>query len=276
MTATLLILFSALVHAAVNVLTKRAPDKFAMRLLIGVFSALLLVPAFFFVPLPEGSVLFLLALTALIHIAYESLLALSYERGAFSVVYPIARGAGPLFTALGAIFLLDEHASIVDFAGIALVCLGAVALGLPGRPASSREGIGYALLTGLTISLYTLVDASGVRLAADPLTYVFWFFAAHALSVSIAAPLMRGTIVFAAARAAWRTGLLAAALSILSYGSALLSFRLGATAEIAALRETSVLFGALFAVLFLSEKFTLLRALAALAIAAGAILMRAF
>ena len=106
MTALALILLSAAVHAVVNILTKRADDKYAMRLLIGVFSALFVTPALFFVPLPDGRALWFLAMTAVVHALYELLLVKSYESAAFSAVYPVARGTGPLFTALGVIVVL--------------------------------------------------------------------------------------------------------------------------------------------------------------------------
>lgn len=67
MTALALILLSAAVHAVVNILTKRGDDKYAMRLLIGVFSAILVAPALFFVPLPRGPALWFLAATAAVH-----------------------------------------------------------------------------------------------------------------------------------------------------------------------------------------------------------------
>ena len=128
-TALVLILLSAVVHAIVNVLTKRADDKYAMRLLIGVFSAVLVTPALFFVPLPSGPAVWLLFGTAFVHAIYELLLVKSYESAAFSAVYPVARGTGPLFTALGAIFILREHAPLLELAGIALVCGGIAVLG---------------------------------------------------------------------------------------------------------------------------------------------------
>src|ERR1700734_3465553 len=117
-----LILLSAVVHAVVNILTKRADDKYAMRLLIGVFSAILVAPALFFVPLPHGAALWFLVGTAFVHALYELLLVKSYESAAFSAVYPVARGTGPVFTALGAIVILREHAPLTEILGIALVC----------------------------------------------------------------------------------------------------------------------------------------------------------
>jgi drug/metabolite transporter (DMT)-like permease len=273
--ALFLILLSAVVHAIVNVLTKQADDKYAMRLLVGVFSAILVAPVLFFLPLPHGAWLFLLG-TAFVHAFYELLLVLSYESTAFSAVYPVARGTGPLFTALGAILFLHEHPPVLQLAGILLVCGGVIAIGLSHRATEGAlKGIGYALATGLTIGIYTLIDASGVRRVADPYSYVLWFFVMHGLSVITTAPGIRGKAVILGAMRQWKLGLLTAALSIVTYGSAMLAYRFGATARLAALRETSVLFGTALAMSFLGEKMTARRLIAALVIAGGAILLQA-
>jgi len=271
-----LILLSAAVHAVVNVLTKRAEDKYAMRLLIGVFSAVLVTPALFFLPLPSGNAWWFLAATSLVHAIYELLLVKSYESAAFSAVYPVARGTGPLFTALGAILLLHEHPPVVVLFGILLVCGGVIAIGISHRATEGAvKGLGYALGTGVTIGIYTLIDASGVRSVEFAFTYVLWFFAAHGIAVLTTAPVIRGHSVILAARRQWKLGLLTAALSIVTYGSAMLAYRYGATAQLAALRETSVLFGTALAMSFLGEHMTARRWMAAIAIAAGAILLQA-
>src|SRR5258706_1598864 len=146
MLALALILFSAVVHAVVNILTKRAENKYAMRLLIGVFSALLAIPALFFLPLPSGIAIWLLVATALVHAVYELLLVKSYESAAFSAVYPVARGTGPLFTTLGAIVLLHEHPPTIVLLGILLVCGGVVAICISHRATDgARAGLTYAL-----------------------------------------------------------------------------------------------------------------------------------
>lgn len=273
--AIILIFVSAGVHALVNVLTKGAPDKYAMRLLIGGFSAVLVAPALFFVPLPASGWWFL-AGTAFVHAFYELLLVRSYESADFSAVYPVARGTGPLFTALGAILILHEHPPVVEGAGILLVSAGVVVMGFSHRLSDGAlKGLSFALATGLSIGAYTLIDASGVRAVADPYSYVLWFFVAHGVSVLSTAPGIRGMAVIRAARRQWRLGVLAAALSILSYGAAMLAFRFGATARLAALRETSVLFGMVLAVTFLGERISAQRLAAALVIAGGAILLDA-
>src|SRR5665213_304930 len=167
-----LILLSAVVHAIINILTKRAENKYAMRLLIGVFSAIIVTPALFFVPLPQGRAIWFLCGTALVHAVYELLLVKSYESAAFSAVYPVARGTGPLFTALGAILFLREHPPLLQLLGIAMVCGGVIAIGISHRASKgAAQGLVYALGTGLTIGCYTLIDASGVRAVHNPFSY---------------------------------------------------------------------------------------------------------
>jgi drug/metabolite transporter (DMT)-like permease len=276
MTALVLILLSAVVHAVVNILTKRADDKYAMRLLIGVFSALMVAPALFLVPLPRGLAVWLLFATAAVHAVYELLLVKSYESADFSAVYPVARGTGPLFTTLGAMLILHEQQQPLQLAGIALVCAGVIAIGISHRASKgAAAGLAYALGTGLTIGLYTLIDATGVRNVVNPLSYVLWFFVAHGVCVLVTAPGIRGRAVVIEARRQWRLGVLLGLLSITTYGSAMLAYRFGATAQLAALRETSVLFGTALAMTFLGEPMTLRRWLAAGVIVAGAILLQA-
>ena len=276
MAALSLILLSAIVHAVVNILTKRADDKYAMRLLIGVFSAVAVIPALFLVPLPRGTAVWILFATALVHALYELFLVKSYESAAFSAVYPIARGTGPLFTTLGTIFVLHQAPPPLQLAGIALICTGVIALGISHRASKGvAAGVGFALLTGLTIGCYTLIDASGVRAVPQPLTYVLWFFVAHGACVLVTAPGIRGRAVVVEARRQWKLGIVLGLLSITTYGSAMLAYRFGATAQLAALRETSVLFGTAMAMGFLGERMTLRRWLAAGTIVLGAIVLQA-
>ena len=276
MVAVSLILVSAILHAIVNILTKRADDKYAMRLLIGAYSAVAVAPVLFFLPLPRGVAVWCLLGTAFAHAFYELLLVKSYETSDFSAVYPVARGTGPLFTAIGAVLVLHEHPPLLQLLGIALVCGGVIAIGISHRAtAGIHKGIGYALATGVTIGCYTLIDATGVRSVPVALSYILWFFVAHGVTVLITAPGIRGRAVLAGARRQWRLGVVVALLSDVSYGAAMLAWRYGATAKLAALRETSVLFGTALAMTLLGETMTPRRWLAAGVIVAGAIMLQA-
>jgi drug/metabolite transporter (DMT)-like permease len=232
-------------------------------------------PFLFFVPLPHGLAVWLLFGTAAVHALYELLLVKSYESAAFSAVYPVARGTGPLFTAIGAIVILHEHAPLSEIAGIAMVCGGVITMGLSHRATEgAMKGLAFALATGLTIGCYTLIDASGVHAVHNPFSYVLWFFVAHGGCVLVTAPGIRGKRVIIEAHKQWKLGVLMGALSITTYGSAMLAYRYGATAQLAALRETSVLFGTALAMHFLGDKMNWRRWCAAIAIAAGAILLQ--
>ena len=199
----------------------------------------------------------------------------SYESAAFSAVYPVARGTGPLFTAIGAMLFLHEPAPVLQILGIALVCGGVIAMGLSHRATEGAlKGIGFALATGLTIGIYTLIDASGVRAVSNPFSYVLWFFVAHGFCVLVTAPGIRGRAVIIEARRQWKLGILLGLLSITTYGSAMLAYRFGATARLAAMRETSVLFGAALAMVYLREHMTPRRWIAAGGIVAGAVLLQ--
>ncbi len=276
MTATILILVSAVVHAVVNVLTKGASDRLVMRMLIGVTSAAITLPFTPFVPLPDTALLMYLGMSFLIHLIYELALVAAYDRGDMAVVYPIARGLGPAGSAAGAMIFFQEAVATPTLIGVALVSLGCVALSAAGGAAHrpTLSALGFAVLTGATIACYTLVDAAAMRHADVGLTYVLWFFAAHACVTTLATLAFRRRRTLSLLRQQWRTGMIAGVLSVLTYGSALMAFRFGATTEMAALRETSVLFGAVLAVLVLREKMTPGRWAGAALITAGALAIK--
>ncbi len=274
MSALLLILMSAFIHAVLNLLTKQAEDKFAIRLLIGSSSAALMTPALLLLPLPHGLAAGLLLATAIVHAVYEYLLVRAYESAPFSLTYPVARGSGPLFAALGIMLVLRQPVGGLEILGIVLVCVGVVGLGWSQRKAAGAvSGVAYALATGCTIGTYTLIDATGVRTVSDPFVYVAWFFIAYGAAILVVAPAVRGRAVLLAARRQMYKAPLLGTLAVATYGGALLAYRLGATARLVALRETSVLFGTALAVIFLRERMGLRRWLAAATIAVGAMVL---
>jgi drug/metabolite transporter (DMT)-like permease len=270
--ALALILASALLHAVANVLIKREEDKVAARALVVATSAVLALPAALVVPLPVGATWGWLALSALVHFVYSMLLTGAYDRSDLSVAYPIARGAAPLLTAAGGVILLGEAPGPWQWAGLALVSGGVLGLALKpgGFAGTGRDGALLALLTGVAICGYTLVDAQGVRSAAEPLTYVVWFFLADGLLLPLwVLATRRGRLVATVRRQGGR-GVLAGLVSTGSYGAALYALSLGMTAPVAALRETSVVFGTLIALVWLKEGQAVRRLACAGLVAIGA------
>ncbi len=261
---------SGSIHAIVNAVLKGGKDKMAGRALIDATSALILLPAIAFVPLPSGAWPWLAA-TALVHCLYLYALVRTFESSDYSAAYPILRGAAPLLTALVVIGLFGESTSLQELGGIALIGAAMFALVI-GRHLDAR-GLRWALLTGATIAGYTVIDSQGVRAAPSAASYIVWLFVLMGSATStMFAILSKGTI-FAAAAQQWRTGAVAGALSIVTYGLALSALALGPTAPLAALRETGMVTALAIATFFLGERVTAGRIVAVLGILAGAALI---
>jgi drug/metabolite transporter (DMT)-like permease len=268
--ASLMMLGSGLAHAVVNAILKSGKDKMASRALIDGFSAILIAPFVFFLPLPTGAWGWL-AISGVIHLAYLICLIRTFERADFSVAYPVLRGVAPVIATLGAVGLFGEPLSLSSGLGVALVSIGVITIGF--GKALDLKTLGWALATGATIAAYTVVDAQGVRAAPSAPSYIAWVFLILGLGIAMVFALWRGPKFIVAAKSQWRAGLIAGALSIVTYGLALWALRLGDTPRLSALRETSILFAVLIAVVFLKERMTRGRIAGVGAIAAGAVVL---
>jgi drug/metabolite transporter (DMT)-like permease len=265
--ASLLILVSGLAHAIVNAILKSGKDKMSGRALIDGFSAVLVAPAAFLLPLPAHAWGWLAA-SWLVHVLYLLTLIKSFEQSDMTVAYPISRGLAPVLAATAAVAIFHEPISAYVALGIALIALGVMFIGV--SHTLNRSALIWAALTGACIAGYTVIDAQGVRAAPTAASYIVWTFILLGGGIGAIFAAWRGRAFLLSAATQWKPGLIAGALSILTYGLALWAFRLGATPRLAALRETSILFGTAIAVVFLRERLTRQRVLGVLAIALGA------
>lgn len=268
--AAMLMIASGSIHAVVNAIVKGGRDKMAGRALTDGSSAILMLPAILLVPLPTGAWGWLVA-SGLLHAFYLWALVRAYQVGDLSAVYPVLRGTAPLLTALVTLGILGEPASAREILGIALI--GAAMFAMIAGRHLGRAALGWALLTGVFIASYTVIDAHGVRAAPSPASYIAWLFVMMgAIVVAMFAAATRGA-VFAAAAQQWRPGVIAGALSIVTYGMALWALSLGPTAPLAALRETGMVTALLIAILVLKERATTGRIIGVLGILTGAVLI---
>jgi drug/metabolite transporter (DMT)-like permease len=263
-------------HAVWNAIAKQLDDRLMAFAVIGVSMTLAGVLAVAVAGLPGRVAVTCAAVSAMIHICYQLGLMNSYRLGAFNQVYPIARGTSPLVVAAGAYFFAGEHLGALPLAGVAILAIGLMSLALSaGRlTRSERPAIAVAVLTGLTIASYTIVDGVGVRAAHDPYAY-------GGLMFLLQGPVFPLIAVFRRPAACWRDlpvvsrGLLAGLLSVVAYGIVLWAQARAPLAEVAAIRETSVIFAALIGMAFLKERFGTRRIVAAAVIAAGIVLITA-
>lgn len=259
--ALALVLAAAFVHASWNLITKRVGGGPAFIWLAALWTVVI------YAPLAAGVVLFtqprldamafvFFAGSAVLHLSYFLVLQRGYEVGDLSVVYPLARGTGPLLSTTAAILFFGERPSLLALAGVLLVLGGVLALlggsGLA-RGMHSRQALGYALLTGVLIACYTLWDKHAVSvLLVSPLLLDYSSNIGRLVVLTPVAWRQRATV-----RELWsahRLGVLGmAALNPLSYILVLTALITTPVSYVAPARELSILIGTLFGTTVLAE-----------------------
>jgi drug/metabolite transporter (DMT)-like permease len=264
------VLAAAAMHAAWNALIKMRGDRFASISLTSLGMSIAALPVIPFVEFPGAAVWPFIAASLAIHIGYRLFLVMAYEAGDLAQTYPLARGAAPLMTTIGAIFLLAELPTALAILGTLLMSFrGGAGLGR-----LDRRAVGFALTTSIFVAGYTLTDGSGARLAATASSYAAWLFLCDGL-ISIAIGFYyRGRSLLAIMKTEWHIGVLTGVLSAASYWIAMWAMTKAPIASVAALRETSILFAMLISVFALREKMTGWRIAAGLCIVAGVVALR--
>lgn len=281
--ALILALCAALLHAIFGALQKGRHDPLLSRGAIDAAMVVLAGPvALFIVPWPEPHMWPIFAGMFIIHAGYKWAVLSAYRRGAYTVVYPVMRGTGPLFTVIGAGILFGEVFTLGQWIGVGVLITGLYGLAAYNIATVTidREtlipALGFAVLTGLFVALYTIYDAYGIRATADPFTFLAWFF------------FIDGFAMPGFAYVAWRRmanppapsglalrGVIGALVAFGSFGSVMLATRLDHVGEAAVLRETSTVFAALIGWIFLKETVGPRRLALMGLIAAGAVIVEA-
>ena len=273
----LAVLFAAACHAGWNALIKVGLDPLSTTTLISIGSGLVALVLLPFVGLPAWGAWPWLVASVAIHLIYFASLIESYRTGDLGQVYPIARGSAPLMTAAATTVIVGERLSLVGWTGILALVAGVLLLSARGGRDLSvidRRAIGFALFTAITVCGYSVVDGIGARASANPNAYSVCLFIGIALVMVPYALYRDGRDVMPAMHLYWRRGLAGGALQFLSYGIAIWAMTIVPIAVVAALRETSVLFGAAIAVVLLKEPLRTVRIVAALMIVCGLIMIR--
>lgn len=271
------VLFAAACHAGWNALIKVGLDPLSTTTLISIGAALVALPFIPFIGLPATAAWPWLMASVAIHLFYFAGLIESYRTGDLGQVYPIARGSAPLMTAAAATVFVGEPLSLVGWSGILALVAGVLLLSLRGGRDLAKldhRAVGFSLFTALTICAYSVVDGIGGRLAGSPHAYSLLLFVGIAAVMLPYAWFRNGRDVVPAMQRFWMRGLAGGAMQLLSYGIAIWAMTLAPIAIVAALRETSVLFGAAIAVVVLHEPLRAVRVVAALMIVGGLALIR--
>ena len=279
--ALALALLAAFLHAVFGALQKGRHDPWLTRGAIDGSYCLMAAPfALFVVPWPEPHMWPIFAVAWVIHCLYKLLQAAAYTRGAYTVVYPVVRGTGPLFTVIGAYWLFGEVFNGVQWLGVAVLMAGIFGLAaynmmyLKAERETLNVALALAFVTGLFVAMYTTFDAYGIRATANPFTFLAWFFMIDGFLMPIiayrrwhemenppdVAPLMQ-------------RGVIGGVIAFASFGSIMMATRLDNVGEAAILRETSTVFAALIGWLVLKETVGPRRVALMALIALGAVIV---
>jgi drug/metabolite transporter (DMT)-like permease len=269
--AVLLVLCAAFLHAIWNAIIKGSGDQ---TLSLGLVSLPHVVIggalALIFLPPLEESWPFIAASTG-IHFFYYAFLLRSYRIGDLSQVYPISRGIAPVLVTVGAQVFTGEVLPLIGWVGVLMVSIG---VSLPAF--FSRTGLGNkkailaALMTGVFIASYSVVDGMGVRVSGSPLGYIGWLFVCEIFVILFIFHRRRNRLRQTPTKV-WITGLLGGAASATAYGLAIYAKTLAPLGTVSAVRESSVVIAALIGVIWFHERPWEIRLVSAIVVAAGVI-----
>src|ERR671921_2664752 len=233
--AVALVLVAAVVHASWNRVLHAEDDRVAAMAVAGLVGGVVLLPAVILSP-PWRALPFVIA-SATAHVGYALGLSAAYRRGALSVAYPLGRGVAPLLVTLGGWLLLSERPDAGALVGAISLAAGLALIAVAGGRAGQAAAVGFALLTGLTIAAYSVVDAGAVR-QVSPVGYLGAVLGIQGVLLTL---LVRGN------RARLRQGLRSGALigvgSVGAYLLVLFAFRLAPAGRGSRLRGGSVVGG---------------------------------
>ena len=280
--AMALALMSALAHAVFGALQKGRHDPWLMRGSIDASLVLISAPvALFVVPWPTHTTFMILLGAMVVHFAYKLTVALAYERAAYTVVYPVIRGTGPLVTVVGASLLFQEHFIALQWLGVA--CLSGAMLLLALRNMAAEQvdlrglkiGLLWAFTGGMLVAIYTVYDAYGIRQSPDPFTFLAWFFFLTALDFPVLAAFRARRIgVPGGVGSLLRRGMAGALIAWVSFGGVMMATRIDGVGEAAVLRETSTVFAAVIGWFVLGETVGPRRLILMSFIALGAVIVQ--
>jgi len=266
-----LVILSAIAHASWNAMMKSAGDRTMTMVAIRVIGLVLGLVALPFVDWPAAAGWTWLVLTALVQFGYYALLIRSYGVGDMSIVYPLARGLAPVLTALAAWLAIGESLGAGQVLAVALISFGIMVLSF--GAGASRTAVAFALATGASVTAYSFLAGMGVRTGGTVLGFQAWLEIVNGVvMVGFALATRRAALVDYAQRHA-AVGLLAGLLSVLGFLAYLAAARSLPLGPVTALRETSVIFGAVIGTLVLREGFGLRRIAASTMVVLGIALL---
>ena len=276
LTVYLAVIGAAILHAVWNAAVKGSTDKRTAMGAVVIGHAPLAALALCFAPVPSLASLPWMAAGLALHFGYQLFLMHAYEHGDLSQVYPIARGSAPLIVAVVSVTALGVHLQGAEMLAVAIIATGILSLVLVRRADGMRNGraAGLALVTGMFIASYSLIDGYGARIAGTSLGFYGWVALINAPLMALYLGVRDPGILGRIAGSGRVTAVFGGTASFVAYAIVTWAFTQAPIALVTALRETSVVFALLIGVFCLKERLDLAKVLATSASLVGAVLLR--
>ncbi|CAM5283647.1 drug/metabolite transporter (DMT)-like permease [Aquamicrobium terrae] len=271
-----LVLLSAFLHALWNGLVKVDGDGVSSKAVIVAVQAAISLLLIAFVPVPSLSDWPFLLGAAVLHTGYRLFLVESYRFGDLGRVYPIARGSSPLIVTVLAMIFAGETPGPQSLAAIVIIAVGIMSLSLArglDRVRDSRA-VMLALATGAFAAVYTVVDGLEARHMQSASGYMIWVSLADAVAFLPLTRIVRRDALWPSSLKRWTPGAVAGVTGFAAYWIIVWALSVAPMASVSALRVTSIGFALVFGVVFLKEPMTMLRSVAAIAVAAGTAMLQ--
>ncbi|MET0695172.1 MAG: DMT family transporter [Propionibacteriaceae bacterium] len=270
----LAVLGAAVLHAVWNTIAHQIADRVLGFALIGVVDLVAGVALLLVFGLPPAAAWPYAIASGVVHVFYNLLLLRSYQLGDFSQSYPLARGVAPGLVAAFSVLVLGRTLDLTQAVGIGVICLGLVSLVFAGgRPHRSQApALGAAVATGVMIATYTIIDGLAVE-STELVPYIGAMFALQGLVLPFLVVRRPRHELALGLRRHGRAGLAGGVIGLAAYSIVLWAQTSGALAPIAALRETSIVWGALIGAVLLHERLGWWRSAAAVVVLAGVALI---
>ena len=269
LSAFLLALGAAFVHALWNLLLARARDPEAAGAVALVTAVVVFAPVAAVQWDLEAAAWPYVAASSALELVYFALLGAAYRRAEVSVVYPLARGVAPVLVLVVGVVALNAETTAVQALGVCLVGVGVLLVRGLGRP-GGWTGVMFGLAIACSIAAYTLVDDKGIRYA-NAVTYLELVLVVPAIGYALGVASLKGG---AALRAELRPASVVAGIGMwVAYGLVLAALARAEAAPVAAVRETSIVIATAGAALFLHERVGPSRLAGAVLVAVGVALL---
>ncbi|MGF6817979.1 drug/metabolite transporter (DMT)-like permease [Paraburkholderia atlantica] len=271
----LLVLFSALLHATWNAFLHVSEDRVWLLGMMAMPYIAVSAIGVLVLPLPAPAAWPYIVASVVLEWGYLLALIRAYKSGDFGQIYPIARGLSPMLVFVGALVFAGEVLKPLAALGVALVSCGIVSLAFRRGMRFSGESVPFALLTGLFIATYSVVDGVGARVAGNGLSYIMWVYLIWNIPQFLFAWHWRGGAKgLFIGRALVVKGIASGVIALGAYCLIIEAYRYLPIAMVSALRELSSIFAVLIGCIFLREKLTTRRIVACVLVTLGAVLIR--